>query len=440
QDVFTIDEDTTDPGFGMLRADAEEIGVSYASRLEGRYAAENLKGYVKQGELITGEVAEKIEADDKVDGVKIMSALSATSVRGVPQKSYGVDPATGELVANHHPIGVIAAQSIGEPGTQLSLDSKHRSGAVLADDTAQGLSRVEELFEVRTPKGQAYLTDIAGVANVWEEGDHYIVQVTADSKEHLKLSLGERKPHIASGTEVAAGDVVAAQEDGSEPLIATMSGKAEVTDKEVIITPTRQSVVRYEIPGFKQLSVKDGDKVVAGQRLTNGSINLHELMRLQGVESTQRYIMNEILKIFAGQGQNIADKHLEIIVRQMFSRVQIEESGDSEFVTGDVVSKLAVVEANDALVASGKQPAKFAQLLLGITKASLSTDSFLSAASFQDTTRVLIGAATSGRVDKLYGLKENVILGRQIPVGTGYKTEEELAAAAEHAEELEQAA
>src|SRR5581483_4169839 len=146
-------------------------------------------------------------------------------------------------------------------------------------------------------------------------------------------------------------------------------------------------------PGFKQLMVQDGDQVVAGQRLTNGSINLHELMRLQGVESTQRYIMNEILGIFAGQGQNIADKHLEIIVRQMFSRVQIEDAGDSEFVTGDVVSKLAVVEANDDLTAASKQPVQFNQLLLGITKASLSTDSFLSAASFQDTTRVLIAAA-----------------------------------------------
>jgi DNA-directed RNA polymerase subunit beta' len=143
-------------------------------------------------------------------------------------------------------------------------------------------------------------------------------------------------------------------------------------------------------------------------------------MALQGVEATQRYIMNQIMQIFAGQGQNIADKHLEIIVRQMFSRVQIEEAGGSDFVTGDVVSKLAVAEANEALIADGKQPAKFIQLLLGITKASLSTDSFLSAASFQDTTRVLIGAATSGRVDKLYGLKENVILGRKIPVGTGY--------------------
>jgi DNA-directed RNA polymerase subunit beta' len=425
QDVFTItstdDDITLDPGFEMSRTDAEEIGVNYASRLEGRFAAEPVKAHgVKRGQLINKALAQAIAADESVISMKVMSVLSATSVHGVPQKSYGVDPATGEIVASHHPIGVIAAQSIGEPGTQLSLDSKHRSGAVVADDTAQGLSRVEELFEVRTPKGQAYLTEIYGTTHIHEEGDHYVVQVTADDKETVTLTLDGRKAQIRTGNDIAIGDVVAAKADGSEPLVAPIGGKAEVSAKKVIIVPNGQSVVRYEIPGFKQLQVQDGDVVVAGQRLTNGSLNLHELMRLQGVESTQRYIMNQILKIFAGQGQNIADKHLEIIVRQMFSRVQIEDAGDSEFVTGDTVSKLSAVETNERLTQEDKEPIKYTQLLLGITKASLSTDSFLSAASFQDTTRVLIGAATSGRVDKLYGLKENVILGRRIPVGTGY--------------------
>ncbi|HEX8226512.1 MAG TPA: DNA-directed RNA polymerase subunit beta' [Candidatus Saccharimonadales bacterium] len=422
QDVFTIDEDdhTTDPGFAMLRADAAAIGVSYGSRLLGRFAAEDVKGHVKTGDQFTPEAAAAIDADTSIDGVRIMSALSCTSVRGVPQKSYGVDPATGLKVVSHHPIGVIAAQSIGEPGTQLSLDSKHRSGAALADDTAQGLSRVEELFEVRTPKGQAYLTDVGGTANTWEEGDHYVVQVTAHDKENIVLDLAGRQAKVATGSDVAIGDVVASKDEGAEPLIAPMAGKVEVTDKQVIIIPVRQSVVRYEIPGYKQLFVKDGDEVIAGQRLTNGSINLQDLLRLQGVEPTQRYIMNEILSMFAGQGQNIADKHLEIIVRQMFSRVQIEEAGDSDFVTGDIVSKLAVVDANERLAAENKKLVQYNQLLLGITKSSLSTDSFLSAASFQDTTRVLIAAATSGRVDHLFGLKENVILGRKIPVGTGY--------------------
>jgi len=423
QDVFTItdDSDAFDPGFAMLRDDAATIGVSYAARLTGRYAAETIGSYVKRGERIAPSVAEAIEADTKLDGVKIMSVLSATSIRGVPRKSYGMDPATGELVADHHPIGVIAAQSIGEPGTQLSLDSKHRSGALVADDAAQGLTRIEELFEARTPKGQAYLTEISGTVTAWEEHDHYVVQVTASEGANVTFSLGERKAQVASGSDIVIGDVLAALEDGSEPIIAPIAGKVEVAGTKVIITPSRQSAVRYEIPGYKQLVVKDGDMVAAGQRLTSGSINLQDLMRLQGVESTQRYIMNEVLKIFAGQGQNIADKHLEIIVRQMFGRVQIEDAGDSDFVTGDVVSKQAVHDANELLVKEDKRPAVVNQLLLGLIKASLSTDSFLSAASFQDTTRVLIRAATGGDTDRLFGLKENVIIGRKIPVGTGYK-------------------
>jgi DNA-directed RNA polymerase subunit beta' len=428
QDVFTIDNDMSDPGFAMRREDAETIGVSYSSRLIGRFVAEEVPGYVKKNEVITAEVAAQIEADEKIDNIRIMSALSCTSVRGVPRESYGLDPATGNLVEGHHPIGVIAAQSIGEPGTQLSLDSKHRSGAVVADDTAQGLNRVEELFEVRTPKGQAYLADISGTATAWEEGERYIVQIAADDRDKVELPLEGRTPKVASGSEVAIGDVLATNEGEGEPLVSPMAGKVDISKTTIVIVPTSKSVMRYEIPGYKQLMVKDGDMVEIGQRLTNGSINLHELMRLQGVESTQRYIMNEILRIFASQGQNIADKHLEIIVRQMFSRVQIEDSGDSEFVTGDVVSKLAVVEANERLTAEGKEPAKVTQLLLGITKASLSTDSFLSAASFQDTTRVLIAAATSGKMDHLYGLKENVILGRRIPVGTGYRDIEDVAA------------
>jgi DNA-directed RNA polymerase subunit beta' len=395
--------------------------------MEGRFAAENIKRYVKAGEMITPAAAKQIDEDESLSVVRIMSVLSCPTSRGVSRKSYGVDLATGELVASASPIGVIAAQSIGEPGTQLSLDSKHRAGAVTAgDDVTQGLTRVEELLEVRTPKGQAYLTDISGKLNLWEEGDHYVVQVTAKKQKPIELQLNGRVPQIKDGDEVNIGDVVAAQEDQSEPITAPMIGKASVADGVITITPTAKTMMRYEIPGFKQMMVADGDEVVAGQRLTNGSINLHDLMSLQGVEATQRYIMSEILYIFASQGQTIADKHLEVIVRQMFSRVQIEDAGDSEFITGDIVSKVSVEETNERLQKKAKNKlVKYNQLLLGITKASLSTDSFLSAASFQDTTRVLIAAATSGKVDHLYGLKENVILGRRIPVGTGARSDDD---------------
>lgn len=419
QDVFTITDEDDDPGFAIFRNDADEIGVSYASRLEGRFTSEPIKNHAKKGELITAEMAQSIEADKEVDGVRIMSVLSCTNLRGIGRKSYGVDPATGNLVADYHPVGVIAAQSIGEPGTQLTLRTFH-SGGVAGEDITTGLPRVEELFEVRTPKGQAYLAEISGLVKTWEDGDHYVVEITAKEGEPIEYPLSGRKAHIKNGATISIGDVLASEDDGANPLVAPLAGTAKITKKSISISPSNQSAVRYEIPSFKQLLVEDAQEVVAGQRLTNGSINLHELMRLQGVEATQRYIMNEILKIFATQGQNIADKHLEVIVRQMFSRVQIEDAGDSEFVTGDIVSKIAVQEENARLKNNGKEQIQFNQLLLGITKASLSTESFLSAASFQDTTRVLISAATSGKVDKLYGLKENVILGRMIPVGTGY--------------------
>ena len=424
QDVFTVGSEDNDPGFAIYRDDAKEIGVSYGSRLEGRFAAQNIGKHAKRSELITPEIAEAIDSDSDIDGARIMSVLSCPNVRGVSQKSYGVDPATGSLVANHYPIGVIAAQSIGEPGTQLTLRTFH-SGGVAGEDITTGLPRVEELLEVRTPKGQAFLAELSGTANVWEDGDHYVVEVQPTSDEKSEYPLDGRTAHIENAADVSIGDVIASEAEGANPLIAPIAGKAKVTKKAIVITPARQNVARYEIPGFKQLTVKDKDEVVAGQRLTNGSINLHELMRLRGVEATQRYIMNEILRIFAQQGQNIADKHLEIIIRQMFSRVQIEDAGDSKYVTGDIVSKIAVQDENERLEKEGKELIDFNQLLLGITKASLSTESFLSAASFQDTTRVLIGAATSGKVDNLYGLKENVILGRLIPVGTGYNAYED---------------
>lgn len=424
QDAFITEEDPEDPGFAMYRRDAEQIGVSYASRFEGRYAAETIGSHVQKGELISKSAAEAIEADTEIDGAKIMSALSCASVKGISQKSYGLDPATGQLVKIAQPVGVIAAQSIGEPGTQLTLKTFH-SGGVAGEDITTGLPRVEEIFEVRTPKGQAYLCEIEGVAQVWEENEKYIVQITTDESKKVERKLDGRNPALVSGSEVMRGDVIASDKAGENPITAPISGTVVFSDKTAVISPSKKGAARYEIPGYKQIAVEDGEKVVAGQRLTNGSINLQDLMKLRGVEATQRYIMKEILKIFAGQGQNIADKHLEVIVRQMFSRVQVEEPGDSEFITGDVVSKQSVVETNERLAAAGKELVNFNQLLLGITKASLATDSFLSAASFQDTTRVLISAATSGKVDHLYGLKENVILGRKIPVGTGYRAHQE---------------
>lgn len=424
QDVFTVDDiDGDDDGFAIYRDETELTMIKFGDRLAGRYTAEEVPGYIGKDELITREIAAAIEADESIESVKIQSVLSTKNLRGIPRKSYGIDMATGELVEGAQPVGVIAAQSVGEPGTQLTLRTFH-AGGVAGGDITQGLPRVEELFEARAPKGQAYVTEVAGLVDVWEDGKHYVVQVTPESGNVERIELDGRKPVVKAGSNVKVGDVLATGEGESKPLVAPFDGVVEIAEDTLVIAANASAPVRYEIPGTTQLVVKAGDFVEPGDRLTIGSLNLHDLMRLKGTEATQRYIINEVLRIYAAQGQDVAGKHLEVIVRQMFSRVQIEDSGDSTFVSGDIVSKAAVAEANEQLAAEGKELIEYTQLLLGITKVSIWSDSFLSAASFQDTTRVLINAAVSGRVDRLKGLKENVIIGRKIPVGTGARNED----------------
>ncbi len=419
QDVFTVeDEEGDDDGFTIYRNESEETMIEFGNRLFGRYTAEAVPGHLDRDQLITREIANAIEADQSIDQVRIQSVLSTKNLHGIPRKSYGIDMATGQLVDGSQPVGVIAAQSVGEPGTQLTLNTFHSSG-VGGSDITQGLPRVEELFEARNPKGQAYVTEVAGLVDIWEDGKKYVVQVTPQAGKVERMPLDGRMVMVQSGSKVKVGDVIASFDDGTQPLTAPFDGVVESTGDSLILTGNATAPVRYEIPGTMYLVVKPGDMVEPGDRLTLGSLNLHDLMRLKGTEATQRYIINEVLRIYAAQGQDVAGKHLEIIVRQMFSRVQIDDPGDSTFVMGDIISKASVVDANKELVAQGKTPAQYAQLLLGITKVSIWSDSWLSAASFQDTTRVLINAATSGRADHLKGLKENVIIGNKVPVGTG---------------------
>ncbi len=419
QDVFTVeDEEGDDEGFTIYRSESEMTMIDFGNRLFGRYTAAEVPGHVGADELITRAVADSIQADEKVAEVRIQSVLSTNNLRGIPRKSYGIDMSTGMIVAGAQPVGVIAAQSVGEPGTQLTLNTFHSSG-VGGSDITQGLPRVEELFEARHPKGQAYMSEVTGTVDVWEDGKKYIVQVTPEAGHVERMPLEGRSVAVKSGSNVKVGDVLATTEGEAHPLVAPFDGVVEVAEDTLVIAANASAPVRYEVPGNMQLVIKANDQIKAGDRLTIGSLSLHDLMRLKGTEATQRYIINEVLRIYAAQGQDVADKHLEIIVRQMFSRVQVEDPGDSAFVMGDIVSKASVVDANKALAILGKTPAQYTQLLLGITKVSIWSDSWLSAASFQDTTRVLINAATSGRADRLNGLKENVIIGRKIPVGTG---------------------
>ncbi|MDO5761745.1 MAG: DNA-directed RNA polymerase subunit beta', partial [Bacteroidales bacterium] len=432
QDVFTTDEEAEDPGFTVWRDeenrdrvnknlaedDKEALGKKFASRLAGRYTAEAVAGYLEAGELITKEAAAQIAADENILSVKIQSVLSTTAVTGIPRKAYGVDMSTRELVAANEPIGVIAAQSLGEPGTQLTLDTKHGSGVAGSGAIARGLPRVEELLEARTPKGQAYVSPVNGTVRIWEDGNHYVIQITPeDSMERIELE--GREPAVKDGENVKMGATLVKKQGDKPAVKASTNGNVQLVKDAILLISDAEGAYRIEIPGDAELVVKSDDKVKAGDRLTTGSLNLQDLLKHKGVEETERYIMNDVLEVYSAQGHQIAPKHLEILVRQMFSRVQINEPGDSDFVTGDIVSKAAVSIENQRLEAEGKEPATYTTLLLGISKVAFFSDSFLSAASFQETTRVLINAAISGRVDRLRGLKENVIIGRKIPVGTG---------------------
>ena len=419
QDVFTSDEEAYDPGFAVYRDESEASGIDFKARLAGRYTAEAVPGYLEADELITKEMAEQIEANENIQSVKIQSVLSTTAVDGIPRKAYGVDMSTRELVAPNEPVGVIAAQSLGEPGTQLTLDTKHGSGVAGSGAIARGLPRVEELLEARSPKGQAYVSPIDGIVNIWEDGNHYVVEIAPQSGAVEKIGLNGRKPSVKDGAAVKAGATLVKKSGDKAAIKAPRDGVVELVKDGIMLVSSASAPVRIEIPGDAELVVKSNDAVTAGDRLTVGSLNLQDLMKYKGVEETERYIMNDVLSVYAAQGHEISPKHLEIIVHQMFSRVQINDPGDSEFVTGDIVSRAAVAMENKTLESEGKNPATFTNLLLGITKVSIFSDSFLSAASFQDTTRVLINAAINGRVDHLKGLKENVIIGRKIPVGTG---------------------
>ncbi len=420
QDVFTVETEAEDPGFRIYKSETEHTGIGFADRIYGRYSAEPVEKYgLEADQLISREVAEQLEADEEIDSLKIQSILTTECNEGVPRKAYGIDMSTRQPVAYHEPVGVIAAQSVGEPGTQLTLDTKHSSGQAGSGAISRGLPRVEELLEARQPKGQAFIATIPGLVSTWEEGRNNIVQVTPEAGKTETFALEGRKAKVKDGASVKLGAVIASKAKGADPIVAPFDGIAELTDDSIVLVANAGTPVKVAVPQDYALTVKDGDHVEPGDRLSEGSLNLQDLMKYKGIEETERYILNDILAIYAAQGHEISAKHLEIIIRQMFSRVMIEEAGDTAFVTGDIVSRAAVAEENARVIAEGKKPAEYSQMLLGISKVSIYSDSFLSAASFQDTTRVLINSAISGRVDHLKGLKENVIIGRKIPVGTG---------------------
>lgn len=348
--------------------EGQEVIEGLKDRITGRYLAEDIVDpetgeiLIKKNHMITPKRAEIIEKLGLKE-VKIRTVLSCKSHLGVCAKCYGANMATGQQVQVGEAVGIIAAQSIGEPGTQLTMRTFH-AGGVAGDDITQGLPRVEELFEARKPKGLAIIAEFGGVAKI------------VDTKKK----------------------------------------------REVVVTdPMTGNVKNYLIPYGSRIKIVDGQVLEAGDELTEGSVNPHDILKIKGVRAVQDYMLREVQRVYRLQGVEINDKHIEVIVRQMLKKIKIENPGDSEYLSGVTVDVLDFNEMNEKLAEQKLEPAEGTQIMLGITKAALATNSFLSAASFQETTKVLTEAAINGKVDPLIGLKENVLIGKLIPAGTGMK-------------------
>jgi DNA-directed RNA polymerase subunit beta' len=428
QDIIINEPDCgTHQGVWIRRKD-DVAGQSLASRLYGRLAAERVldmetgEVLAEPDDVLDRDLARKIAAA-KVEEVKVRSALTCELTHGICAKCYGVDLARGTMVEMGSAVGIVAAQSIGEPGTQLTLRTFHTGGVAAGGDITTGLPRVEELFESRKqPKGEAVVAEIKGTVRIIQSdkyADMRIVRVEQSEMIHDEFDVPkEWKIQVKDETEIKAGEIIATLEDAT--IAAEHGGKVRVEKRKVFVSHEQREEIEHEIPTTLRLLVRDGDHVENGQPLTEGSLNPHRVLRVQGREACQMYLMTEIQKVYRSQGQNIHDKHFEVIIRKMLSKVQVLRPGDTRYLPGDAVERLEVQRVNEQLLSEGKSPAKFHELLLGVTKASLSTDSFLSASSFQHTIKVLAGAAIGSSTDPLYGLKENVIIGKLIPAGTGF--------------------
>ncbi|MDP3793843.1 MAG: DNA-directed RNA polymerase subunit beta', partial [Candidatus Uhrbacteria bacterium] len=366
----------------------------------------------------------------------VRSVLTCKLKRGLCQKCYGYDLAYNAFVKIGTAVGIIAAQSIGEPGTQLTMRTFHHGGAA-AFDITQGLPRVEELFEARTPKYRAVIAEMAGKVKI-VEGEKRVLQTTTGQKV-IDTTSGEKSVHISyisvqdetftflkrdlvkvkDGAKAREGDALIVRSNGEE-VLASHKGSVKIEKNKLTLVFEAQTATEHPIPTGYHVIVKDGQEVAAGDMLTEGQLDLQDLFRLKGYEAVMRYLLKEVLSIYASQGQKLNAKHIEIIVRQMFSRAYVTGAGDTELLPGQVVEKCRAEEENDRVVKAKGEPSNLQQLFMGITKVALSTESFLSAASFQETARVLINAAVTGKIDRLEGLKENVIIGRLTPAGTGF--------------------
>jgi DNA-directed RNA polymerase subunit beta' len=444
QDVVVTAEDCGDDrGVVITKEESEAMGSSVLERITGRILLKDIKDgrkkIVAAGTLVTNDVLEKLK-DMDLENIHVRSVSSCRLLKGVCQQCYGLDLARNTLVELGASVGIVAAQSIGEPGTQLTMRTFHSGGVASSGDITQGLPRVDELFEARTPKKKAFLAEHDGKITIIEEprklvdedgkpiistnyGDR-IVQLAYRGLEFDKYKMKEGYTlEVELGAQVEKGDVLMLDAKNHK-IKAKRAGVVSKEPGRLIVGSEHDMIEEYVVPKGYTIFVSSGEEVTAGEQLTDGSVELRQLFTLRGRDAVKQYVMKEIQKIYSSQGGSLNDKHIEIIVKQMLSRVLIKDPKDTDLLPGAIMEKAVTFAANNKARAAGLEPATYEELFLGISKVSLSTNSFLSSASFQETSKVLINASLNGQVDELEGLKENVIIGRLIPAGTGFRKKE----------------
>jgi DNA-directed RNA polymerase subunit beta' len=440
QDVIVNGHDCGTEAGIFVRYSDDVAGQTMYDRIIGRVAARQVVDpktgelIVARNEIIDEAMARRIHGlvpkdrtvaakKDEIGEVYLRSVLTCAYQFGVCAMCYGRDLGRGTLVEIGSAVGIVAAQSIGEPGTQLTLRTFHTGGVAAGGDITVGLPRVEELFEARKkPKGEAEVSEISGVVEVHRAekagGPRSVKVIDSEMMRDTYDIPGNWSIKVEDGQTIADGEVLATR--GESQIVATHGGKARRKESQITVSWERRQEEAYDIPSSARLLVVDGQRVKAGDALTEGSLNPHRILRILGREASQLYLLTEVQKVYRSQGQNINDKHFEVIVKKMLSKVQIVRPGDTELLPGELIDRAALQQLNENLAAESKSTATAVPVLLGVTKASLSTDSFLSASSFQHTIKVLAGAAIEGKEDRLIGLKENVIIGKLIPAGTGF--------------------
>mgnify|MGYP003386331317 FL=1 len=439
QEMTIIEEDCGTEEFRLVEKSnpEDQFKRTILSRIKGRYLAQPIVDS-NSGEILVEKNTYVDDAvfnslsEDNIGIAAVYTALSCATVRGLCIKCYGGSLANWDPVMIGEAVGIIAAQSIGEPGTQLTMRTFHTGGIASVADITSGLPRVEELFEARTPKGQAILSDIDGVVDLLETTDGLVVQVSDKEIMNQEISLPKGwdvkvkdGDTVIVGTELASpkGQSITPKEMKNNPnviiesesIYAQVSGNLKVTKQKIVINWENEETREYLIPAASNLIVSEGDFVESGAPLTSGPKSPQQILAIQDINHVQQYLIEEVQNVYLSQGVTINDKHIEVIVSQMLRKVRVNTQGDTDYIPGELIVINEFENKNDEIMAEGGEPATATPALLGITRASLNMDSFLAAASFQETTRVLTEAATNGQVDELRGLKENVIIGRLIP-------------------------